>query len=131
MNIEKMEPEKEQDSNADTITTTATPTTTTTTTRKRPSRPSPWDLISRRRHNLRDELRKHVTDKLTNQDLREILLKSPETRAEFGCLKDPDFIFQFVPREFKNQPISDVMGKMTLQEATENAMYDRLGKFPS
>ncbi|RAO72468.1 uncharacterized protein BHQ10_008480 [Talaromyces amestolkiae] len=66
-----------------------------------------------------------VGRQLTDQQLRDILQKSPNERDEFARITNADYVSQFVPREHDGFFIDDDLAASILQTGTEKAVYKR------
>ncbi|KUL89298.1 hypothetical protein ZTR_03792 [Talaromyces verruculosus] len=79
----------------------------------------------RERNHLHRVLSGEVGKQLSDQQLREILQKSPSERDYIGRITNVDYVSQLVSREHDGFFINDDLAANILQTATEKAVYRR------
>lgn len=47
-----------------------------------------------------------IYDKISDNDLREVLLRGPNDRNHLGEITNPEVIFRYVPQKFQNREVS-------------------------
>jgi hypothetical protein len=79
----------------------------------------------RERNHLHLVISSKVGKELTDEQLRDILQKSPNERNKAGKIINMDFVFQFVPREYEGFSIDDMLAVYILRAGTEAAVRRR------
>jgi hypothetical protein len=85
-----------------------------------------WRQEGRDQYQRTEDLVDSLRLSLSDSDLRNILVRRPEERDEYGRIDDPDLIFAFVPREYQGQAVENDEAKNILDCAVEHAIRLRL-----